>query len=201
MKMKTVDFYWDPASPFTYLAATRLRNLATETNTEFIWKPFLIGGVFKATGNQPPVTVPAKGNHMFVDLRRWAKLYDVPFTIPESFPINSVPPTRFAIAAANMGARAESVAMRLMSAHWGEGRDISQPDVMAEIAGQLELDFDAITAAMATDEVKAELRRNTDEAIERGAFGAPTFYVDDQLFWGNDRLELLRAYLTGRLAA
>lgn len=200
MPTQTVDFYWDPASPFTYLAATQISKLAGETGAEFVWKPFLIGAVFKATGNKPPVTVPAKGNHMFIDLRRWATLYGVPFSMPDSFPINSVPPTRFAIAAAQQGDMAE-IALALMTAHWGKGKDISNPEVLGSLAAELNLDADAITEAMGSDTVKAELRSNTDAAIERGAFGAPTFVVDGEMFWGNDRLELLRAHLNGQLAA
>jgi 2-hydroxychromene-2-carboxylate isomerase len=137
---------------------------------------------------------------MFIDLRRWATLYGVPLQFPKSFQVNSVSPERAAIAAANAG-KGPEFAKALMSAHWGEGRDISQPDELKAIAASLGLDGDAILAATQDATVKDVLKANTEEAVKRGVFGAPTFFVGDEMFWGNDRLELLRAYLKGKLAA
>ncbi len=200
MAQTTVEFFWDPASPFTYLAATQIEVLAADCGATLVWKPFLLGKVFEATGNRPPVSVPAKGKHMFLDLKRWAALYGVPLQFPKSFPVNSVAPERAAIAADRAGQGA-AFARALMAAHWGEGRDISQPDELKAVAATVGLDGDAILAATQDPAVKEALKANTEEAVQRGVFGAPTFFVGTEMFWGNDRLQLLRAHLKGKLAA
>lgn len=200
MATTTIEFFWDPASSYTYLASTQIETLADECGATLVWKPFLLGKVFEATGNRAPVSVPAKGQHLFKDMRRWAGLYGIPFVFPKSFPVNSVAPERAAIAADRAG-KGAAFARALMNAHWAEGRDVSQPDELKAIAGSVGLDGDAILAATQEPAVKEALKANTDEAIKRGVFGAPTFFVGEEMFWGNDRLELLRAHLQGRLAA
>lgn len=200
MSATEVEFFWDPASPFTYLAATQIEALARDCGAELRWKPFLLGKVFEATGNRPPISVPAKGKHLFQDLNRWARLYDVPLQFPKSFPVNSVQPERAAIAADNAGQGA-AFAKALMSAHWAEGRDISLPEELKAIAVSVGLDGDAIINATQDPAVKETLKVNTEDAIKRGVFGAPTFFVGTEMFWGNDRLQLLGAHLKGGLAA
>jgi 2-hydroxychromene-2-carboxylate isomerase len=200
MAKPLIEFFWDPASPFTYLASTQIESIATDCGAELAWKPFLLGKAFEASGNRPPISVPAKGKHMFVDLKRWATFYDVAFQFPKSFPVNSVAPERAAIAAANAGKGAE-FAKALMTAHWGEGRDISQPEELKAVAASVGLDGDAILTATQDAAVKDALKANTEEAVKRGVFGAPTFFVGDEMFWGNDRLQLLGAFLKGKLAA
>lgn len=200
MSKPLIEFYWDPASPFTYLAATQIGALAADCGATLAWKPFVLGKAFEATGNRPPVSVPAKGQHLFKDLKRWATFYSVPFQFPKSFPVNSILPERAAIAADKAGQGAE-FALAIMRAHWGEGRDISQPEEVKAVSASLGLDGDAILAATQDPAVKEALKANTEEAIKRGTFGAPTFFVGGEMFWGNDRLELLRAFLKGRLAA
>jgi 2-hydroxychromene-2-carboxylate isomerase len=194
MKKPTIEFFWDPASPYTYLASTRIERLASDCGATLVWKPFLLGKVFEATGNRAPISVPAKGKHLFADLGRWARFYGVPFQFPKLFPLNSVPPARAGIAAARAGKPAE-FAKAIMAVYWTEGRDVSQPAEMKSIAAGVGLDGDGIIAAIADPAVKEELRANTDEAVQRGVFGAPTFFVGNEMFWGNDRLELLRAHL------
>lgn len=200
MSKPQIDFFWDPASPYTYLAATQIEAIAADCGATVSWKPFLLGKAFEASGNRPPISVPAKGKHLFVDLRRWATLYGIPLQFPKSFPVNSVAAERAAIAAANAGKAAE-FAQALMGAHWGEGRDISQPDELKAVAMSIGLDGEAILAATQDPTVKEKLKAHTEEAVKRGVFGAPTFFVGDEMFWGNDRLELLRAHLKGQLAA
>lgn len=200
MSKTAVEFFWDPASPFTYLAATQIEALAVECGAELRWKPFLLGKVFEATGNRPPVSVPAKGKHLFQDLSRWAKLYGVPLQFPKSFPVNSVQPERAAIAADKAG-KGVPFAKALMAAHWADGRDISQPEELKAIAASVGLDAEAIIAATQDPAIKEALKANTEDAIQRGVFGAPTFFVGTEMFWGNDRLQLLEAHLKGKLAA
>lgn len=200
MDKPCIEFFWDPASPYTYLAATQIEKIAADCNATLAWKPFVLGATFEATGNRPPISVKAKGQHLFKDLARWASFYGVPFQFPKSFPVNSIAPERAGIAADKAGKGAE-FAKAVMTAHWGEGRDISQPEEIKAVAASIGLDGEAIVAATQDPAVKDALKANTAEAIKRGAFGAPTFFVGNDMFWGNDRLELLRAHLKGKLAA
>ena len=194
---KTIEFFWDPASPYTYLAATQIDAQAQRCGAQVNWRPFLIGKAFEATGNKPPVTVPAKGKYMSRDLRMWAKHYGVPFWFPRVFPVNSVAALR--IACALPPEQAGAWALAVMSLYWTKDADISQPDTLKAVAASLGLDGEALLAATQDQAIKDRLRANTDEAIQRGVFGAPSFFVGEQMFWGNDRLVLLEEFLNGRL--
>ncbi|MCB9760534.1 MAG: 2-hydroxychromene-2-carboxylate isomerase [Alphaproteobacteria bacterium] len=180
-----IEFYVDVASPYTYLATTQVASLAERTGAAVRWRPFLLGGVFKATGNTPPATLPARARYMLQDLYRWAADYGVPFNFPAAFPVNSLTAMR-ALTSLDADALPQATA-RMMTAYWVEGRDPSDPAVIADVLGA-----DALAAA-ADPAVKAALRAHTDRAIERGAFGAPTFFVGDQMFFGNDRLHFVEA--------
>lgn len=200
MSTPTIEFFWDAASPYTYLAATQIEALASRTGARLEWKPFLLGKVFEASGNRMPASVPAKGKYLFKDVQLWARYYDVPFTFPKVFPINSLLPQRTACAAIAAG-RGEDYAKALMGAYWGKGRDISQPDEIEKVCAALDLDGAALLTQAAEPSAKGLLRANTEEAGQRGAFGAPTFFIGEQMFWGNDRLSLMEASLKGRFAA
>lgn len=193
----TVDFFFDPASPYTYLAATRMAALEQATGARVYWKPFVLGKCFEATGNRMPAAVPAKGRYLFGDLKLWAQHYGVPFRMPKIFPINSMLALRACCAVDD--AQRPTLALALMQAYWSEGADIANPEVVGSIATAAGFDAAALLAATQTPEVKDRLRELTDEAIARGVFGAPTFFVGEQMFWGNDRLVLLEDYLLGRI--
>jgi 2-hydroxychromene-2-carboxylate isomerase len=196
---QTIDFYWDAASPYTYLAATQIDALAARCNATVRWLPFLIGKAFEATGNRPPVSVPAKGRYLGRDLSLWAQHYRVPFAFPKVFPVASLTALRIACALPEreVGAWARAA----MTAYWANGVDIGQPDALAAILATLGHDASALLARTQDPSVKEQLRANTEGAIQRGAFGAPTFFVGETMFWGNDRLVLLEEFLQGRLAA
>jgi 2-hydroxychromene-2-carboxylate isomerase len=200
MQQHKVEFFWDAASPYTYLAATQIEALAARAGAVLSWHPFLLGKVFEATGNRAPVTVPAKGKHLFRDLQRWAEHYGVVVNMPKVFPVNSVLALRCAIAAASPDQGAP-FAMALMRAYWVDGVDISQPASVGAVADSIGLDGPALLQRAQEQAVKDQLRANTEEAVRRGAFGAPTFFVGDNMFWGNDRLVLLEQFLCGKLAA
>ena len=200
MTAQRIEFFWDAASPYTYLASTQIEGLAARTGVSLEWRPFLLGKVFEATGNKAPATNPSKGKHLFTDVMRWARHYGVPMTMPKVFPVNSVLGLRAGIAAGAQGKAAE-FAMGLMRANWGEGQDVSQPAVVGGVARAVGLDATALLAAVQEQPVKDQLRANTEEAVKRGAFGAPSFFVGEQMFWGNDRLVLLEQFLAGKLAA
>lgn len=193
-----IEFFWDAASPYTYLASTQIEGVAADCGVDIDWRPFLLGAVFEATGNQAPANVPAKGKYLFRDIRNWASYYGVPLTFPESFPVQSLYAGRAGLAAAEQGQGA-LFAKNVLYAHWAEGRDVGDSQVLAKVATDSGLDPDQIANRIEEQTIKDRFKANTDEAVERGAFGAPTLFVGDTLFWGNDRLELLRAHLKGNL--
>ena len=200
MSTATIEFFWDAASPYTYLAATQIEALAERTGARLEWKPFLLGKVFEAAGNRMPASVPAKGKYLFGDVQLWARFYGVPFTFPGVFPVNSVLAQRTGCAALAAG-HGVAYAKAVMAAYWGEGRDIGQREEIERVCTSIGLDASALLTQAGEPAAKDLLRANTEEAHRRGAFGAPTFFVGEQMFWGNDRLPLMEASLQGRLAA
>ncbi|SFF49071.1 2-hydroxychromene-2-carboxylate isomerase [Fontimonas thermophila] len=197
MRERTIEFFWDSASPYTYLAATQIETLAARHGAAVVWKPFLLGKAFEATGNRPPATIPAKGKYLFQDLQLWARYYGVPLRFPSVFPVASLTSLRIACALpdADVGVWARAV----MTAYWTRDQDIGQPEVLKNVIGELGWDADALLARAQDPAVKDKLRANTDEAIARGVFGAPTFFIGHHMFWGNDRFVLMEAVLAGRL--
>lgn len=196
---QTIEFFWDPASTYSYLAATQMEAFAKANGATVKWKPFLLGKAFEATGNKMPASIPAKAKYLFKDATLWAKYYQVPFAMPKVFPLNSVLASRACIAADQAG-QGVPFTLALLKAYWAEGQDLSQPEAVAAVAKGLGLDAEAILAATGTQPVKDVLRANTEDAIARGVFGAPTFFIGKQMFWGNDRLPLMAAFLKGELA-
>lgn len=188
-----VEFFFDIASPYSYMAATRIDALEEQTAAEVQWRPFLLGGVLKSTGNSPPAQVPAKAKYMLADLNRWAERYEVPFEMPGNFPLNTISTQRALVAADRQeGAAMVPLAEEVYRAYWAQGRDVSDASVIEEIADDIGMDGGAIVEAIDTPAVKEKLEENSDEAVERGAFGAPSFFIGDELFWGNDRLSFVR---------
>lgn len=195
---QTIEFFWDPASTYSYLAATQIEAFAKANGTTVVWKPFLLGKAFEATGNKMPASIPAKAKYLFKDATLWARYYQVPFAMPKVFPLNSVLASRACIAADQAG-QGVPFTLALLKAYWAEGQDLSQPEAVAAVAESLGLDAEAILAATGTQPVKDVLRANTEDAVARGVFGAPTFFIGKQMFWGNDRLPLMAAFLAGKL--
>ncbi len=190
---KTVELFFDIGSPYSYLAATQIEAVAAGTGARVRWRPFLLGAVFKATGNEMPARVAAKARWMLDDIARWAKRYGVPFKMSTRFPLNTLRTER-ALAAAARIAGEEVVgpfALTLFRAYWVDDKDVSSDDEIRAAATAVRLDADAVIAATDAQETKDLLRANTDEAVRRGAFGAPTIFVGDAMFWGNDRLDLV----------
>lgn len=195
--MPTLEFFFDFTSPYSYLASTQVDAVAARAGGAVRWRPFLLGGVFKATGNRPPIELPAKARHMLVDLDRWARRYGVPYRFPSTFPLPSILALRCALAAEAAG-RLVPFSQAVFRAAFAEERDISSPEVLAALAGQVGLDGAAVVAAAPS--FKEALIRQTSEAVERGAFGAPALFVGDQLFIGNDRLDFAEAALAAAAA-
>ena len=185
----TIEFYFDTVSPYTYLAGTQVEALAARHGANLAWKPVLLGKIFEATGNKPPIGVAAKGKYMFRDLQQWARHYDVALRMPGNFPASSLVAQRVACALpdADIGRWAQAV----MHSYWGRGEDLSDVATLQRIATELGWDADALLARTQEPAVKERLKSYTDEAVQRGAFGAPTFFVGDEMFWGNDRFVLV----------
>lgn len=194
MTRPAIECLWDPASPYTWLAATQIDALAARCGTTVHWQPIVLGKVFEATGNRAPATVAAKAKHLFKDLQRWATLYRVPLNFPTVFPVNSIAALRMACAADAHGDGGR-FALAVMRAYWVDGVDIGNADAL--VAAMTAAGFDGMALAEASQQpaIKDRLRANTDDAIKRGAFGAPTFFVGREMFWGNDRLVLLERHL------
>ena len=195
---KTVEFFFDVGSPTAYLAYTQLPALAESCGAQIAWRPMLLGGVFKATGNASPVTVPAKGRWMNEDIAQWARRYGVKLTHNPHFPINTLTLIRGAV---GMQLREPAQFQRYLdvvfSAMWREQRNLNDAEVLAQVLREGGFD-PAQTAALTADpEVKAKLIANTEEAVARGAFGGPTFFVGPRMFFGQDRLEFVREALAG----
>lgn len=193
MSNKTIEFFFDFGSPTTYLAHTQLPRIARETGAALQYRPMLLGGVFKATGNTSPVTVPAKGRWMGDDIARWARRYGVPFTFNPHFPINTLTLMRGAVGLQmrqpeSFGRYADAV----FAAMWVKPRNLGDAAVLAAVLGEAGLDADAFMALVGDPEVKAKLVANTEEAVARGVFGAPTCFVGTQMFFGQDRLDFVR---------
>ncbi|ODC03859.1 hypothetical protein BFW38_10195 [Terasakiispira papahanaumokuakeensis] len=191
--MSQIDFYYDIVSPYSYLAAVQIASLEQQlahdhAEIKIHWKPVFLGGIFKALGSEPPLALPAKQRYLFEqDLPRMARMLQVPLTIPDQFPTNTLPLLRTLVMMPEP-ARVE-VSLQLFDLYWGSGQDITQPDLLNTVFSPRSL------ADGATDAAKARLKAQTDEAIGKGVFGVPTFAVDEALFFGCDRVMLLQEYL------
>jgi 2-hydroxychromene-2-carboxylate isomerase len=194
--MKTIEFFFDLSSPYSYLCATQLDALAARHGAAVRWRPMVLAAVFKAAGNVMPAQSPPKARAMLTDLARWAAHYGVPFQMSSRFPLNAIKPERLIIAAEATG-REGVLAQALFRAMWVDDRDIASDEVMRAVATEHGFDADALIAAIDTPAIKDKLRAYTDDAIARGAFGAPVLFVDDALFWGNDRLHFVEDALRG----
>ena len=190
--MKRVDFFFDLSSPYSYLAATQVEALAARTGAEVAWRPMVLGAVFKSVGNEMPARVPHKARWMGNDLTRWAAHYGVPWRMSSHFPLNAIKAMRLVLVD---DAKAGAVALAGFRAMWAEDRDITDEGELRRLAERGGLDPATALAAIETPAIKERLRANTDEAVARGAFGAPTFLVGDELFWRNDRLHFVEASL------
>ena len=187
---KQIDFYFDVVSPYSYVASTLIENVAQRCNADLLWNPILLGGIFKAVGtsNAPGLT-PAKKPYLLKDLQRLSRHYGIPLQMPPDFPVRTVLVMR-----ALSGLPPEQIpqaAHTLFNAYWADNLDIADREVVASLIGQKAVE----RAGM--HEVKDALFKNTEEAVKRGAFGAPTFFVEDEMFFGHDRLPLLESHLRG----
>ncbi|HEK1691265.1 DSBA oxidoreductase [Pseudomonas putida] len=189
---KTVEFFFDLGSPASYLAWTQLPALCARHGAALRYRPMLLGGVFQATGNASPVMIPAKGRYMFTDLARFAARYGVPFGLPPGFPINTLALMRGLVGMQlHAPERFEALLAALFNGLWAQRRNLGDAAVLEQVlaeAGFTAAEFQVLTGDA---EVKAALKQATEEAVERGVFGAPTCFVDGQMYFGQDRLDFV----------
>jgi 2-hydroxychromene-2-carboxylate isomerase len=195
---KHFEFWFDLGSPAAYLAWKRLPKFLAQTGAGVAHKPMLLGGVFKATGNASPVTIPAKGKWLFADLERTARKDGVPLGYPPGFPVNTLALMRAAIGLQmRRPERFAPFVDAMYDAIFGAPRDLRDEKVVAEALAAAGFAPAEILALAGDPEVKQALIRNTEEAVARGVFGAPTFFVGNEMFWGQDRMDAVAEALAG----
>ncbi len=196
---RPIDFYFDFSSPYGYFAAAKIDALAAKYNRTTVWRPMLLGAVFKVTGQQPLTTIPLKSSYALHDLLRSARWFGVPFKMPSKFPVSSTAPCRAYYWLYDRDpAAAKTLAQALFRAYFAEDRDISNPEVTANVAAKLGHDKDAVAQAINDAAVKERLKAEVDAAIERGVFGSPYVVVDGEPFWGSDRMWMVKRWMKGQ---
>jgi 2-hydroxychromene-2-carboxylate isomerase len=193
-----LEFWYDFASTYSYLSAMRIEALATSTGVEVVWKPFLLGPIFAAQGwtTSPFNIYPAKGRNMVRDIAHLAAARGLAFAVPEKFPQNSLMAARLAL----VGADEDWIApftRAVYEAEFARRADISDRQALGSILQSLHLDSQRIFSRIEEPDIKDHLKRQTAEAQARGIFGAPSFLVGEELFWGDDRLEQAMGWAQG----
>jgi len=194
--MKTFEFWYDFGSTATYLAWTQLPALEAATGAKAIWKPMLLGAVFQAAGNQSPANIPAKGKYIFADFARFAKRYGVTLNRNPYFPINTLLLMRIAVVLQTKAdARCPDYCRAAFNSIWVESLNMNDAVVAAGVIQRAGFDAQALIAAASDQSTKDALKAATQAAVDRGIFGAPTFFVGDQMFWGQDRMDFVKEAL------
>ena len=193
---KSVEFYFDFGSPTTYLAWTQLPKICADAGATLVYKPVLLGGIFQKTGNASPATIPAKAAYMGSDLARFARRYGVPFAFNPHFPINTLTMMRIATGVVTTRpADRDRFLDAIFRAMWVDGRNLGDADVLTEVLRSANLSPGVLVALASDPDVKERLKSETENAVERGVFGAPTMFVGGEMFFGQDRLDFVREAL------
>jgi len=196
--VKTVEFLFDLVSPTAYLAYKRLPEIARRTGATIKWTPVFLGAIMKATGNAPPGALPARGAYLKRDWERCAARYGIAYAFNRHFPVNTLTLQRVAVA---LLAETDDATFRrfldaCFDAIWIDGKDMGDATVAAEVLHGAGFTPEALLARADDPAIKARLKANTDEAVARGVFGAPTLFVGEEMFFGHDRLDYVEVALT-----
>ena len=199
VKMRQVEFYYDLVSPYSYLAYTQLGRICEEHDAELILRPMLLGAVHKMSGNRAPIEVEAKSRYQWRDIHRWADHYDVPLQFPDPFPFRTLKTLRAAMFCSGRG-ELEAFTREAFALYWQEdgapeGLEADEDGPISEVARRIGTGPEEVLEGAAAPENKRALKDATEEAVERGVFGAPAFFVDGEMFWGNDRLHFVEEAL------
>ncbi|MDD1151190.1 2-hydroxychromene-2-carboxylate isomerase [Pseudomonas protegens] len=194
---KKVEFFFDLGSPTSYLAYTQLPKICAQTGSQLVYQPMLLGGVFKTTGNASPISVPAKGRYMLQDLARFAQRYQVQLNFNPHFPINTLLLMRATTGVQmHLPERFIDFIDCLFRALWVDKRNLNDAASVAQVLEQGGFDPQQILDLSNAEDVKTALRNNTEQALQRGVFGAPSMFVGEELFFGQDRLDFVREALS-----
>ncbi len=193
-----IEFFFDCSSPWTYLAFHNVQPMAADIGVDIQWRPILVGGVFNAVNPsvyaQRDNPVPAKQRHMQKDIQDWARISGLAITMPPSvFPVNSVKAMRGCVWLSDRPDHMLRFARAVFEAYWGCDLDIANDRVLADICHRCGIAPEALALGIAQPAVKDQLKANGDELVLRGGFGSPTLFVGDDMYFGNDRLALVRA--------
>src|ERR1043165_5575823 len=191
---KQVEFFYDFTSPTAYLAWARLPAIVQRTGAKLVYRPMFLGGVMQTTGNRPPGTVEAKAKWMAADLDRWAKRYGTPFKRNPHFPMMTLMVQRAAHGWYDRPDFDRYLAT-IFSAAWRDQKNIADKAVLTEVLGAAGFSAEEFFAAAENPANKEKLKATTDEAVARGVFGAPTFFVGDEMHFGQDRLDFVEEAL------
>ena len=195
---KTVEFLFDLGSPYSYLAWYQLPKVAEAHGARVVYTPVLLGGIFQATGNASPAGVPAKARYLDADLQRWARAWGLQIASNPAFPINTLALMRGAVAMQMQGDEPFQRYMDAMyQAMFGQPRNLGDPAEVAAVLTAAGFDAARFMAQIGEQAVKDRLKDNTTQAVARGVFGAPSFFVGDALFWGQDRIDQVGQALAG----
>ena len=193
---KTVEFWFDYGSPTAYLAHRRLKDVARRVGAAIEFRPMLLGAVFQATGNRTPMEIAAKAKWMERDMSDFAERHDIPFVMNPYFIINTLPLMRGALVAEQRN-ELERYSDAMFDAVWRDGRDMGDPKVIGAALAENGFEAAAYFAGVQKQEIKDELKRRVEKAVAKGVFGAPTFFVGDKMWFGQDRLDWVEAELGG----
>lgn len=196
----TIDFYFDFSSPFGYLASERIELIAEKHGRRIVWHPILLGAVFKVTGQAPLTQAPLKGDYSIRDFSRSAREHQIVYKHPDPFPIGAVAACRATLwlrdnEDASLRKKTTDFIHAVFRAFYTQGLDITDASVLSELASSLGLDGEQMAHALAQQSVKDALRNEVDDAIANGIFGSPMMLVDEEPFWGHDRLEQMDRWL------
>ena len=197
---KTIDYYFTVPSPWSYLGHGRFMKLATDNGLEVRFHPVDFGVVFAGSGGLPlPKRAPQRQRYRLFELQRWRDRLGVPLTLyPKHFPTDAAPSARALLAASEMGLDVGAFAGALMRACWVEDRDVADPATLNAVVEALGADGDALLAKAETPEIQAQAKAETEAAVKAQVFGAPSWIYRGELFWGQDRLDLLEDLVRGR---
>lgn len=198
---KTIEFYFDYSSPFGYLASERIESIAQKHDRDVVWHPVLLGAIFKVTKQAPLTQAPLKGDYSIHDFSRSAREHELIYKHPDTFPIATVAACRATLwmrdnTDTSIRACTTNFVHGVFKAYYTQGLDVTDASVLAEIAESLGLDASRMSAALGEQSVKDALRAEVDNAIEAGIFGSPMMIVDNEPFWGHDRLEQMDRWLS-----
>lgn len=191
-----IEFWFDFSSPYGYVAAELVDDVAARHGRGVNWRPILLGPVFKAVGTAPLTVLPIKGEYSKLDFARTARLYKVPFRLPEKFPVGTQVAARaFYLIADADPARARAFARRVYRAYFAEGRDVADPALVLELAAASGADAAALAEPLKGEAIKERVRAEVENAMKAGVFGSPHFLVDGEPFWGVDRIPMMEEWM------